>query len=148
MGAKQMRILLADDDPDESLLFKDALDTLNIPYHFSLAEDGSMLISMLKAPHFKPDIIFLDLNMPGKSGRDCLVEIRRDERFNSIPVIIYSTSSHPKDVDECYKGKANMYAVKCSSFSSLVKLLQTIFHFPSERLLSPVKDKFIVNMAM
>lgn len=147
VSTKNLHILLTDDDPDESILFRDALEKINISYQFSYAKDGAMLLSMLESSAVVPDIIFLDLNMPGKSGIDCLNEMRKNAKYDAIPIIIYSTSSHPKDVDECYNGKANMYAVKCSSFSSLVSMLTTIFHFSSDSLLRPVKEKFMVNMA-
>ncbi len=72
-------ILLADDDEDDRMLFEDALNQVKSKVRLSTAEDGHMLLEMLKNRPL-PDVIFLDLNMPGKNGFECLQEIRQAQQ--------------------------------------------------------------------
>ncbi|HEY0047074.1 MAG TPA: response regulator, partial [Flavobacterium sp.] len=73
-----------------------------------------------------PDFIFLDLNMPEKGGKECLVEIRKHSKLKEIPVIIYSTSSSKKDIDDTYELGANLYITKPNSFTELRKAVRKI----------------------
>ncbi len=93
-------IILADDDDDDSMLFKEALSKVASSITVSLAEDGQKLINYLNTLSI-PDMIFLDLNMPRKNGLECLKEIRSDDKFDHIPVIMYSTSQSKKDIEAC-----------------------------------------------
>ncbi len=119
-------IFLADDDDDDSLLFKEALANISSGIKVSLAIDCQQLLSFLQI--YKPDAIFLDLNMPGKNGLECLREIRSMNRFDHIPVIMYSTSEREKDIEACFQEGANFYLVKPYSFKAIIEMLQTLLH--------------------
>jgi CheY-like chemotaxis protein len=120
-----LHILLVDDDKDDTQLFTDAAGKLSSPFLFSKAEDGEQLLKFL-SNKLIPDIIFLDLNMPGISGRECLRAIRSNSEYDMIPVIIYSTSSSPSDVDACFRGGASMYIVKPHYFSEILSILRNV----------------------
>ena len=120
---QSFNIILADDDNDDRDFFKDALESSLFKVSLEFAEDGRFLTEILHRMKQLPDLIFLDLNMPHKSGGECLVEIRKTERLKNIPVIIYSTSSSLKDIDESYLNGANLYVKKPSTFNELKEII-------------------------
>ena len=94
---KPLNILLADDNKDDCFFFKRALDVRNIPHRFETVEDGVQLIKyLLKNTDKLPDVLFLDLNMPLKTGFECLTEIKENALLKDIPVVMFSTS-FPRD---------------------------------------------------
>src|SRR6185503_20760706 len=98
---ESLSILLADDDEDDRLFFKDAIEAVKLRTTLEMVNDGQQLMDRLERTDLQtPHVIFLDLNMPKKSGLECLVEIRGDERLKDIPVAIYSTSSSEKDIQQ------------------------------------------------
>lgn len=66
-----------------------------------------------------PSLILLDLNLPGSDGREVLLHIKQDERLKIIPVVVFTTSSNPKDIDSCYECGANGYLVKPMNIQQL-----------------------------
>ena len=90
--------LLADDDRDDAELFSEALSTVNPSIKFHHVEDGQEVFQFLSTSKIeKPDVIFLDLNMPAMSGWQCLAKLKNDTTLKNIPVIMYSTSSNPRE---------------------------------------------------
>ncbi len=125
----EIRILLADDDADDRDFFKDAIAEAKIPAEITMVMDGEQLseyLSEIKTPP-PPDVIFLDINMPRKNGKECLIEIRNDAKFNDIPVIMFSTSSHKKDIEETFNNGADFYIIKSSFFDNEVYILKHLF---------------------
>jgi CheY-like chemotaxis protein len=118
-------ILLADDDPEDRLLFKEALDETRMGALVT-ARDGLELMNTLSRMPELPDVIFLDLNMPRKNGHECLREIKNNTKFGGIPVVIYSTSRSEAQIDATYKEGANLYVTKPDSFSLLKKLVRQV----------------------
>jgi len=118
-------ILFSDDDTDDALLFTQAADLLSSPVLLSFAEDGEQLMRYL-SKELLPDMIFLDLNMPVKNGIECLKSIRADKRFDALPIIIYTTSDNPNDINTCYTLGANLYIVKPNSFDSIIRTLKKV----------------------
>src|SRR5690606_37292584 len=105
-----MHIILADDDADDRYLFKAALDEMNVDSDLILLKDGIELMEHLANPENElPHILFLDLNMPCKTGMRCLEEIRSQSRFRDMSIAIYSTSNSEKDIEETLSGGANIY---------------------------------------
>ncbi|MEJ7768471.1 MAG: response regulator [Chitinophagaceae bacterium] len=145
---KVPHIVLANDNPDECITFLDALENQGIEHIFSLAENGAMLLSMLDEKEFLPDIIFIDLNMKGISGKDCLVAIRGCIQLDYIPVIVYASAVDDLDIEYCFNQKANMYIVKSSFANKLSDLLETVLQLPLNKLLSVEKDQFLKEMIM
>lgn len=125
MGAsKILKIMLADDDPDDRELFSEAVSGNNADVES--VPNGIQLMKTLSHQEELPDFIFLDLNMPEKGGKECLQEIRQHARLKDVTVIIYSTSSSKKDIDETFDLGANLYITKPNSFTELQKTLKSI----------------------
>ncbi|WP_370003630.1 response regulator, partial [Winogradskyella sp.] len=98
-----LKIVLADDDADDRLFFEEAFEELKIKSIVSTFNDGDVLMDFLnKEESNLPDLLFLDLNMPRKSGMECLEEIKADPKFNSIAIAIYSTSASDEDVEKTF----------------------------------------------
>jgi CheY-like chemotaxis protein len=140
------RILLADDDEDDCILFEDALKEI-CPERSNLTttNDGFRLMQLLKspAPH-SPDIIFLDLNMPVKNGFQCLSEIRKNKDLKSIPVVIFSTTAQKEAIDKVYEGGASLYIRKPGSFSKLKHLIEKVLSMDWKGGLQTPKESFVL----
>lgn len=114
-------IFYADDDVDDLDFFKEVANELKEPV--SLFEEGDKLLYSLHNPPPKASIIFLDLNMPVRSGFDILREIKATPAIEDIPVIIFTTSSNPKDIELSKKLGANLYIRKPASVIALKKAI-------------------------
>ena len=124
-----MHILLADDDEDDRTFFSEAITELKMDNKLTLFKDGKELMDYLVLPDIKlPHILFLDLNMPGKTGIDCLKEIRANTRFKDVSVAIYSTSSSEKDIEDTFIEGANIYIKKPNDFSMLKKVIKEVIN--------------------
>ena len=143
---KTTHILFSDDDTDDALLFTQAADLMTTPILLSFAEDGEQLMRFLTRDTL-PDLIFLDLNMPVKNGIECLREIRNDNKLDDLPIIVYTTSDNPRDIDACYELKANLYVVKPTSFESIIKTLKKIINIDFKSQNFPDKENFILETA-
>ena len=117
-------IILADDDQDDTFLFQEALEQIPLETGLAVAENGVELLQILKDADNKPDIIFLDMNMPVKNGLECLKEIRSTARFEQVPIVVLSTSVSQHLWESAYRCGANMYIQKPNSFNSLVDVLK------------------------
>lgn len=118
------KILLADDDPDDRELFTEAAGMHNA--HVESVPNGMQLMANLLLADPLPDFILLDLNMPEKDGKQCLQEIKEHDRLKAIPVIIYSTSSAKKDIDDTFRMGASLYITKPNSFTELKKTVKNL----------------------
>ena len=119
--------LLIDDDSDDQEIFVLALKQINNNIDCQVFDDGKTAIETLKQSPRLPDYIFLDLNMPLMDGRQCLQAIRQISRLDDVPVIMYSTSSDPRDKQETLKLGAGHYIEKQASLPQLVKKLEHFF---------------------
>jgi CheY-like chemotaxis protein len=119
-AASAKRVLLAEDDEDDYLLFRDAIGDHAEILHLVWVKDGEELMKALKEKGTaKPDVLFLDINMPRKNGFECLTEIRSDKTLMQLPVIIFSTSSDKALVNWMYNAGANLYLRKPTDFKKL-----------------------------
>jgi CheY-like chemotaxis protein len=129
-------ILLADDDADDRLFFKEAMEEINPDTLVSFVNDGSQLMYFLNQPGIRlPDILFLDLNMPVKSGMDCLKEIRDNTRFKDLVIVIYSTSGSENDMQEAFAYGANIYIKKPNNFADLKASLAKVINRSAQTIL-------------
>ena len=128
-------ILIADDDEDDRLLTKQALEEAHLSNDVRYVEDGEELMDYLrrrgayagqegKAP--RPGLILLDLNMPKKDGRECLREIKSDEDLCDIPIVVLSTSRDEEDIVRSYKLGVNSFISKPVTFTGLVDALKVM----------------------
>jgi CheY-like chemotaxis protein len=124
-----LHVLLADDDEDDRTFFKEALQELKVKTKVTLVNDGLQLMNYLNQPDNKlPNVIFLDINMPVKSGLECLREIRRNKRLRDLAIAIYSTSSSEENIEEAFVQGANIYIKKPSDFSMLKNVLEQVIN--------------------
>ncbi|MEO8760492.1 MAG: response regulator [Bacteroidia bacterium] len=120
-------IILADDDPDDRLLFEEAIKEVDYNTKLISSIDGAHLMSTLIATvPPKPDIIFLDINMPKKNGFECLEQIRLSPKLKDIPVIMYSTTAQLDAVNKAYKAGANFYVQKPDTFCNLKTVIEKV----------------------
>ena len=144
---KPIKILIADDDIDDIEFFKITLANANPNATINTVENGAKLLKQLfeaKGVEHHPDFIFLDINMPGLNGKECLKEIRQNKNFNNIPVIIFSTSSDRNDIEETYNNGANLFITKPSDLKTQTELLKTILSLNwNEILQAPDKKNFL-----
>ena len=119
-------ILLADDDRDDAEMFCEALADINGNIICHCAENGSEALKILGKQNEMPNVVFLDLNMPIMNGWECLKELKQDDRYKNIPVIMISTSSHKNDMDTAANLGAVCYFVKPTNFKDLKEILGSI----------------------
>lgn len=118
--------LLADDDHDDAELFAEALESIDASVTFHHVEDGQAVFTLLNTLGTKPDIIFLDLNMPAMNGWQCLTRLKNDIYLKHIPVVMYSTSSNPRDKEIALELGAHGFITKPSDFKLLKQMLHDI----------------------
>ncbi|WP_432671737.1 response regulator [Flavobacterium sp. SM2513] len=140
-------LLLADDDSDDCLFFQEALDELPIQSILTTVNDGVELMAYLTQTRSKlPKALFLDLNMPLKSGFECLSEIKLIENLKQLPVIIFSTSFDTKVIDSLYANGASYYIRKPGEFDTLKKVInEAISLVDTPNFTQPNRSNFIIQ---
>ncbi|SDE46040.1 Response regulator receiver domain-containing protein [Pricia antarctica] len=148
MSDTPFNIALADDDADDRMFFGEALQELALQVKLSLFKNGQELMDFLNLPKITlPNLIVLDLNMPGKNGMECLREIRRDPRLKNVLIAIYSTSSSEKDIEDTFLGGANIYIKKPSSFTQLRETVERVLQIDWQKHTSNLsKETFLLRM--
>lgn len=127
---RECLVLLAEDDADDRLLFREALNTVRITSTDTIklieTDNGQTMLDFLQASASLPNLIVLDMNMPGINGSECLKRIRADARLAEIPVVVMSTSANEATISEARDAGATKYAIKPSGFKELTSLVQYI----------------------
>ena len=131
---KPITILMADDDPDDQLLTKDAFEECKLANDLRFVNDGEELMDYLcRKGDFKnpedsprPGMILLDLNMPRKDGREALREIKADPDLRSIPIVVLTTSKAEEDIVCSYDLGVNSFITKPVTFEGLVEVVKTL----------------------
>ena len=122
-----MRVFLVDDDYEDHEIFKMALDKVEPLCEMLSAENGIEALDYFKKnSSFKPDIIFLDVNMPRMNGKECIKELRSLTDFKNIPMILYSTHDGQKEIDEAKEAGASDFMTKPASINEFAKSLRTM----------------------
>lgn len=142
---KLSNILLADDDDDDRLLFTDVVREYAHDSRISFAFNGEHLMTMLRSENL-PDVLFLDLNMPLKNGIECLEEIRSDEKLKNLPVVIFSTSSHPGTISQMYEIGAHLYVRKPNDFNALRRAISEVLKRDWGTSIRPPKEDFVLRV--
>lgn len=143
-----LHILLADDDEDDRTFFKEALQEIKVKTKVTLVNDGMQLMNYLNQPgNHLPNVVFLDLNMPLKSGMDCLIEIRKNNRLKDLAIAIYSTSSSEEYIEEAFVRGANIYIRKPDDFAVLKVILEQVVNLNWQYHTSGLKkENFLLNI--
>ncbi|HEY6839307.1 MAG TPA: response regulator [Geobacteraceae bacterium] len=128
---KPVDILLVDDNPGDIRLTREALQEGQVSSRLRVAYNGRDALALLRqaandANMTLPDIIFLDLNLPGMNGLEILAEIKGDDRFRHIPVVVFSTSEDDRDICRAYEHSASCYVVKQSEVEKFTEVLKSL----------------------
>src|SRR6187431_3519703 len=127
MSNEPIRVYLADDDEDDCSFFQEALAEVNGEIDLFISRDGEELMKAFEetVPP-PPQVLFLDLNMPRKSGMECLKEMKQNEKLKNIPIVIFSTSADADYIEKTFHYGANYYARKPGTFTVLKKLIEKV----------------------
>ena len=141
--SKFLVMFLVEDDPGDQKLVKSALSSQEAPIDLQVVSSGEEALAYLRNPtegnehNSRPNLILLDLNMPGMGGKEFLKIIKTDENLNDIPVVVLTTSDSEMDIQECYKLHAAGYIQKPDSVLELKKIMkETIFYWSTSYSLS------------
>jgi CheY-like chemotaxis protein len=155
MTSKHLNLLLADDDADDCTFFKEALEGSPLSTHLTAVHDGEELMQLLtKETSELPHVLFLDLNMPRKSGLECLSEIKFNKKLKQLPVVIFTTSFQQEVVDLLYKNGAQYCVRKPTEFSQLQEVIQQALTLISQDLSAgkegdisqPTRENFVLTV--
>jgi CheY-like chemotaxis protein len=126
-----IEILLADDDPGDACLVREALARSALGSRLHVVRDGVELLAFLRrAPGYtsapRPDLILLDLNMPRMGGNETLCELKSDHELRSIPVVIFTTSTARDDIQRSYAMQASCYVAKPAELPDFVAVVKAM----------------------
>ena len=129
-----IEILLVEDNPGDARLTREALRDAKVRNNLHVVPDGVEALAFLhrQGKHAavpKPDLILLDLNLPKKDGREVLEEIKQNDDFRHIPIVILTTSQAEKDIIESYRLRANAFVTKPVDLEQFLKVVRSIEHF-------------------
>jgi CheY-like chemotaxis protein len=147
MNLNKLNILLADDDTDDCIFFKEALEELLLSTHLTTVHDGEQLMQLLtNETNVLPHVLFLDLNMPRKNGFECLTEIKLSSKLKQLPVIVFSTSFEQEVVNQLYKNGAQYFIRKPSEFSQFKKIIQlSLALITTENIFQTARENFVIT---
>ena len=137
-----MNVLLVEDDPAEARLTCEAFREAKVQHVLHHVTDGETAIRYLwRLDGYQhtpsPSIILLDLNLPGKHGREVLREIKADPVLHSIPVIVVSNSHSREDIEEVYRLHGNGYMIKPGDFEDFIQMVRSLADFWLRRAALP-----------
>lgn len=129
--SREFRVLLIEDSPSDVRFVKEGFRTLGKPVSLMVMDDGQSALDYLKQKtgSERPDLVILDLNLPGMKGHDVLSAIREDERLTGLPVAIMSSSARPDDVKESYQRHANCHVTKPIDLDDYLKTIHDLGNF-------------------
>lgn len=146
MNLKPLKVLLADDDTDDCIFFKKALEELSVSTELITVHDGEQLMDYLsKNSEHLPHVLFLDINMPRKNGLECLSEIKQNNKLKDLPVVMFSTSNSWETINGLFKSGAHVYIHKPSDFSQLKQVIHHALPLAAEKIFSNSPLKYILN---
>ena len=134
MGKKTFHILLVEDNPADVELTRNAFKEASSCLRLDVAEDGDSALALLRGDGDDgkaepPDLVLLDLNLPGTDGMEVLRAMRSDDQLKRIPVVVLTSSASPQDVERCYDLFASAYVVKPMIFDRFVEIVKQIESF-------------------
>jgi CheY-like chemotaxis protein len=129
-----IEILLIEDNPGDVRLTVEALKESKVCNNLNVVNDGTQAMAYLRredqyADAIRPDLILLDLNLPGKDGRDVLSEVKSDAKLRRIPVVVLTTSAAEQAILRTYELHANCYITKPVDLEQFIKIVQEIQDF-------------------
>ncbi len=136
-GLQERPLLVVEDSDEDFVAFQRAIAKTKTYYSLHRCEDGEEALDFLyhegeyedSVTFPRPSLIVLDLNLPGTDGREVLAALKKDRELQSIPIVIFSTSSNPKDIDACYQHGISGYIVKPMDTNRLDRLVKTFLEY-------------------
>jgi PleD family two-component response regulator len=135
-------LIFCEDDDDDRFLFKEIVQEYNPQIKVEFLSGGITLMHFLK--HFIPDLLFLALEMPFKNGLECLLEIRQSESLRHLPVIIFSSTTRPANIQTAYEMGANLFLIKSPTFSEYDASLRSVLNLDWSKP-DVIKEQYCVN---
>ena len=136
------RILLADDDADDRFIFESFLHDVAPDVKLDVVSNGKELLTLLQ--HYVPDLLFLDLDMPYKNGLECLVAIRNHAQQKDLPVVVFSSTTRPGNIQTAYEMGAHLFFIKSPLASAFTDALRAILGLDWSKP-EQVKEQYCVN---
>lgn len=129
-----MKILLAEDEETDAFFARQAFAAIGLDEHLNVVKDGNEVMDFLRQKGAftgaeRPDLILLDIKMPGKDGHQTLQEIRAHKDFSIIPVIMLSSSTSPTDIKKSYENGANAHVAKSAGLKDMIAFVETLKSF-------------------
>ena len=133
-AGRSIRVLLVEDDPGDVVIAREALKAAGLSTKLDVVSDGDQALEFLRAgsryPRARrPDLVLLDLNLPGRTGLEVLAEIKDDPALRRIPVVVLTTSGSAQDITRSYDLHANVYVAKPVDFDEFARVVQQIDQF-------------------
>lgn len=135
-------IVLAEDDIDDQNIFQIALQEINPAIHTQFVSNGKELLVLLQ--NTRPDIVFLDLEMPYKNGLECLIEMRNNPELEKIPVVVFSSTTKPSNIQTAYEMGAHLFFIKPPVYTDYLSSIKAIFRL-SWNDPDSVREQYCVN---
>ena len=137
------QILVVDDDKDEISFFERAISKTDLKCEIHQAKTGDDMFKFVD--ELTPDLIFLDLHLPGKSGIACLKMLRHHSKYDHIPIVIYTNFDKQSFIDDCFKARANSYLVKPVTPDKLKLVVNAVTPQSQGGDIYPQKENFVVQ---
>lgn len=136
-------ILLVEDNAGDVLLMQEAFEELNLPHTLTVARDGLQALEIIfkqgqYADVKPPDLILLDVNLPGVNGHEILIRTKANDATRHIPVLMLTTSTNPDDIRKSYRNFANAYIPKPIQLDEFISLVSSIDRFWYQTACVPV----------
>ena len=142
---RPMEILLAEDSPLSARLTMGALRQGNVQHRLTWLTDGQETLDFVhqtgrfaKAP--RPDLILLDLGLPGRDGREVLTEVKSDDRLSRIPVVVLTGSTAVEDIETARKLSIEGYMTKPVDMHQFLELVRKLKHFWHAEVILPTGE--------
>lgn len=145
MSQKTPQVLLIEDNPADVLLTQEAMAESSMRCDLHVARDAETAMAILGHENGyedtpRPDLILLDLNLPRRNGRDLLEDMKSDDRFSDIPVVVLTTSNSPQDINQTYRAHANAYLIKPVDIDTFITVIDSLQDFWFKTVTLPVKE--------
>ena len=132
--SKLADVLMVEDNPGDSRLAKEAFEEVNADVSLNVVTDGESALSFLRKENgysdaTTPQLIILDLDLPGRNGREILAEIKSDDTLRRIPVIVLTTTDDDATIADLYDNYANAFVTKPESMSKFIDMIGSVQSF-------------------
>jgi two-component system, chemotaxis family, response regulator Rcp1 len=135
---RAIQILVVEDNAGDIFLIKEGLHNAGAIFNVHVVKDGLGAIEFVEQGKPRPDLVILDLNIPGLSGHEVLERLKSNPEFMEIPVVVFSSSSSTQDIKAAYKLRANSYVKKPSDLDEFFAAIAAIENFWTQTAVLPL----------